>query len=104
MKKKKFHVQDVLKIVDIWHEDVSPDTKAYLHSVRSEYRKAIVGNDLCEFADREIKVDEPMYDISIIVSDIHTLPPCTQAVMKELIALDRICRRRDAAYVRFVIY
>lgn len=86
---KKFNVQNILKVVDIWHEEVSKETQEFLE----EYHKS--------YTDNHRDLAEDLLNAPGAWDELDS-EGVSKIVIEELEALSELCAKHDAGYVRFI--
>lgn len=87
---KKFTVQNVLHVIDIWHEEVSSETQEFL----KEYH--------CSYTDNQRDLSEDLLNVPGAWDENRYNEDLSTEVRQELEALSDLCADHDAGYVRFI--
>lgn len=86
----RFCVQNILKVVDIWHEEISLTTRDFL----KEHYKS--------YTDNQQNLNEDLLDASNAWDENEENESIGKTIREELGILSNLCAEHDAGYIRII--
>lgn len=95
-------VQHSFKVIDIYHEDISPETKNYLSDFCTAYTDKLesLAEDLYDIENAAEDIDQAENNQGYM-GDISAYP---QIIVDEINELHKLLKENEAAFVRLTCY